>query len=531
MNYLPRLLVLASLCAAATFASASYSFTLLNGLSSQSSSFTSISRDGRTAVGYGFLSSGNPEAIRWNSTYGVIPMGDIDQNSIYNYAFGCSTNGAVIVGQSHNSAFRWQGGIFNDISVGNKFTFTSAKAASADASVIVGEGVAQNSNQYVPARWTSLGGGVIIPPFFGGGRGTATCVSADGSVIGGHCEINGILQPFRWTAAQGMVKLPIPDDMVEGHVFGMSSDGSYLVGSVIGPNHSPQYPVRWYLNKSCLVIAPDIQYAAAEGVSDDGNVIVGVTTSPNAFIWTNKTGFWMLPTYLTKAGVDMGGAIAGGMYGLSADGRSMAGFGQLNGVTRPAVATIDLPPDLRQLAAPAQVLSGASTSAKVYLTAKTVVDAVVKLKSADTTILSTPNTVTVPGGSNTGVFLVHGFAVATDKSVLLTASYFGVTKTATVIVKMAVLASVTATKATLKAGESTYGRAILTGTVPSAMTVALSSSNPAALSVPSSVLVPKSNKVSAAFGIASHPVASSTVVTITATYKGVSKTVQVTVNP
>ncbi|MBI2817904.1 MAG: TIGR03118 family protein [Acidobacteria bacterium] len=91
------------------------------------------------------------------------------------------------------------------------------------------------------------------------------------------------------------------------------------------------------------------------------------------------------------------------------------------------------------------------------------------------------------------------------------------------------LSSLSFSQTTVTAGTSSQGRVVLSGDATSDTVVTLSSSNPAAVSVPASITVPAgSNSTSFSF-TSSASVSVATVVTITATFGGVTQTATLTV--
>jgi hypothetical protein len=140
--------------------------------------------------------------------------------------------------------------------------------------------------------------------------------------------------------------------------------------------------------------------------------------------------------------------------------------------------------------------------------------------------------VTVAAGATTATFNATTFGVASDTAVSISASYGGTTKTATLTVKAAALASLTLSPKTVKGGSNSTGTVKLNGLAPanSGATVTLSSSNSAIATVPANVKV-NPGATSATFTISTKTVAASTKVTISATYNGKTKSAILTVTP
>lgn len=218
-----------------------------------------VSADGTAVVG---LASGS--AFRWTSANGIDLI--VAPRSLAN---SISADGSVVVGQ-HNGmldqygyyyageAFRWTG---DDGTVGlgdlpgGVSVHSSARAASADGAVVVGQGRRiHESNGFYSGeafRWTSDGGMVGLGDLAGGSLNSiANDVSADGSIVVGQGNRmpsqNGfdVGEAFIWTADAGMQRLF--DVLVargatglEGWTLteanGISADGNWVVGSGLNP--------------------------------------------------------------------------------------------------------------------------------------------------------------------------------------------------------------------------------------------------------------------------------------------------------
>jgi hypothetical protein len=148
----------------------------------------------------------------------------------------------------------------------------------------------------------------------------------------------------------------------------------------------------------------------------------------------------------------------------------------------------------------------------------------VALSSSDPTAATVPATAVVNG--STATFTINTAAVASARSVTISATAGGLPRSATMTVGPASLAGVSVNPATAIATQSVGGAVTMTGPVPS-RSVALTSSDPAA-QVPASVTV---SGTSATFQVTTSVVTTPKSATITATALGVSKTTTLTVNP
>lgn len=131
-------------------------------------------------------------------------------------------------------------------------------------------------------------------------------------------------------------------------------------------------------------------------------------------------------------------------------------------------------------------------------------------------------TVTIPAGSSTARFTVSTVGVPGSSPVTISAAWNGVAQTATLtVVPPYALSGLTVSPASQFGGSVAQGTVTLTGPADSNATVSLTSSNPAAASVPATVQVP-AGATSASFSITTQPVTTDTPVVVTAALGGVT---------
>ena len=156
-----------------------------------------------------------------------VPLGDLPGNTSTHFLSGAhavSPDGSVVVGQSESAsgreAFVWtaEGGMVGLGDLPGGLFDSAALGVSADGLVIVGYS-ASTLNPEIPGevfRWTAQTGMVGLGLLPGGELGSpkvsvARAISADGSVIVGEAKgqipTNILVQPFRWTEAEGMMSL------------------------------------------------------------------------------------------------------------------------------------------------------------------------------------------------------------------------------------------------------------------------------------------------------------------------------------
>jgi trimeric autotransporter adhesin len=192
------------------------------------------------------------------------------------------------------------------------------------------------------------------------------------------------------------------------------------------------------------------------------------------------------------------------------------------------------PPTLSSISVPAAINSGQSAAGSVTLSsAAGASGAIVSLVSSNPAAASVPQSVTVPAGALSAGFSVNAGSVTTPTSVVFTASYSGASRTANVTINPlpAALSSVSIAPSTVVSGQAGTGTVTLSAAAPTGgVVVSLSSSNPAAASVPASATIAQ-GATSATFSLTAGTVSTATVVTVTASYSGVSRVANVTINP
>jgi hypothetical protein len=142
-----------------------------------------------------------------------------------------------------------------------------------------------------------------------------------------------------------------------------------------------------------------------------------------------------------------------------------------------------------------------------------------------------PASVVVPAGATSKTFQITTAAVSANQVGTLTASAGGVSKSVSVTVRRIGLASLTLNPNPVFGGQSSTGTVTLERAArPGNIVVTLTSSNPNAASVPSSVTIPAGTK-SKTFTVTTNGVETTTTATITATANGTTKSVTLTINP
>jgi probable HAF family extracellular repeat protein len=199
-------------------------------------------------------------------------------------------------------------------------------------------------------------------------------------------------------------------------------------------------------------------------------------------------------------------------------------------VTKVATLTVKPATLLSVKLTPASLYGGATSTATVTLNGETpAAGSVITLASNNTSIASLPGTVTIPGGATSAAVTVQTQPVSPTTAVIISAVYAGLTRTGTLTVKAAILTAITLSPTSVTGGSPSTATVKLNNPAPAGgAVVALTSSNTAAATVPSSVTVPAGAKTATAT-VSTNPVTMQTAVHIGANYAGLTKTATLTV--
>ena len=265
-----------------------------------SSAANGVSGDGSVVVG----TSGN-WAFRWT------PSGGMQRLPSYGDAlgYGVSADGTTAVGYGEAPNYTWNGFRWSTSSglttFGNFGTTTVATATSSDGGVTVGRYMA-GGGAWRGFRFTSSGGFQDLghsPSYY---YSAAFGVSGDGSVIvGGYTDNENVTQAYRLSSGtwQGLGRLAGGSTST---AYGVSTDGSVVVG--VSDSQNGQRAFRWTATAGMqsLGTIPGLYNSSATAVSGDGSVIVG-SCDNFAFRWHDSAGMLSLQSYLTSRGVDLTG--------------------------------------------------------------------------------------------------------------------------------------------------------------------------------------------------------------------------------
>ena len=325
------------------------------------------------------------------------------------------------------------------------------------------------------------------------------------------------------------------EDSVPG-IFSVDSSGKGQ-GAILNEDFGVNSPTNPAIGGSIVST-----YATGEGQTDPDGIDGNVTGT-------------VLPKPRLPISVKIGGISANVLYAGAAPG-AVAGVFQVNvkipdsiqaGTAVPVLLTVGSftsQPGITLTVSPPPVglagltlstnvaIGGTSVSGSVTLTGPAPSGDVVVTLSSRGTGAVVPATVTVPAGQISRTFPVTTSAVTSSQTVVFTATYAGVTKTATLTINVQAVAlvSLSLSSSSVTAGTSLTGTVRLSGPAQTGGAVVALRTSGVAASVPSSVTV-ATGLSSATFTIRTSSVSASQAITITASLGSASQTSTLAVNP
>jgi hypothetical protein len=197
------------------------------------------------------------------------------------------------------------------------------------------------------------------------------------------------------------------------------------------------------------------------------------------------------------------------------------------------MASQALPPSVSSVTVnPTTVTGGAPSTGTVTLSGPAPPGGAEVMLSSSNSVASLPPSVTVPVAGTSATFTINTSAVARATALAITATYDGVSGSASLTVTPPALPTVSSLalnpSGVVGGLQSSTGTVTLSGPAPAGGAQVLLSSNNAAASVPSSVTVP-AGSTSATFTVTTSPVLISTSATISASYNQTSQTATLSV--
>ncbi len=288
-----------------------------------------VSKDG-TVVGTAVNSNGDDRAFRWTRERGMQDLGTLGGPD--SHAYGISDDGLYIVGVAYTTrttrAFLWTE------SSGMQDLGTLPKGGPSEASAVCNSvigpvvvGYAVDSTPVAHAfRWTTVEGMQDLGTLRGARYSYAYGVSADGSIVVGRSveATGGLGYAFLWTASDGMKHLGLSPSQANS----VSDNGSVVVGFAQYESIAPN-AFRWTRERGMQNLGTLGGTSSwANDVTPDGAVVVGGSTDStnqqSAFIWLEMFG--MLDLNTIYAGLLRGSRLLEA-HAISPDGRYIVGEG------------------------------------------------------------------------------------------------------------------------------------------------------------------------------------------------------------
>jgi probable HAF family extracellular repeat protein len=298
-----------------------------------------VSADGSVVTGRALHPSGEELAYRWESgeMQSLGPAGfDLTARTT-----AMNASGTIIAGITffNFSAYWWENGeasLFSDSTTEGSMGYVAD--ISDNGSVAVG------SNGFTQLQILRRVDGVVQNLNYldeGDNRGSATAVSADGSVVVGNSSnsSSSLNKAFRWVDGV-MAAIPRPEGSLQNTAVGVSADGSI----VLGDSYSDEIPQRIYRydvnapEDQRLVLLPmenqelEVVFDKTEAVaiSGDGSIILGrgyYFSSTRAVIWREKDGWMPVPLDTLVSTGSLGSGQIYGVTDISRDGSTVVGTG------------------------------------------------------------------------------------------------------------------------------------------------------------------------------------------------------------
>ncbi|MET0229582.1 MAG: hypothetical protein ABW186_01465 [Rhodanobacteraceae bacterium] len=193
--------------------------------------------------------------------------------------------------------------------------------------------------------WTAEEGMTALPVNRTDTYSRANVISADGHVIAGwNDQEDGFRTAVIW---QDRVPLDVVDrdGLAVGEADGISADGRYVVGSSYTDIDGNSGAWLRDGNSGTVVMIPIMTFAF--GVTRDGSTVVGNTgffddPARAAVIWRKPVGSMLLADFLAEQhiAVPEGWDLSGGLTGISADGRTLVGWGTGPGPEYPTLSYV-----------------------------------------------------------------------------------------------------------------------------------------------------------------------------------------------
>ncbi len=306
-----------------------------------------VSANGRVVGGSSGLRLFESTSVRWALEDSLEDLGWLFTSP--SYMWGASGTGHVLVGRSRSTR-----GIEGHIWTRETGMVGIGDLPGGDHSSVLGcvsrdgtimGGVASDELGGVAVLWTHADSFLVLGELDGGGyHASVQDITPDGQRAVGRSQTVGgegnIDEGFLWTPEQGMVGLgDLHGDNLGSKAYDISADGKVIVGKAVNSDlYKEAY--RWTEGGGMVGLGdfPGSRFqSVAYACNADGSAIVGNgigldddgRSRQEAFLWTEDDGMRTLVDVLeTDYGVDTNGWILQNALDISADGRTIVGWGR-----------------------------------------------------------------------------------------------------------------------------------------------------------------------------------------------------------
>ena len=349
------------------------SWTTLDALPNTNEDFcgaTTISADGAVVGGYArtSLSADGREAVLWSAGTTPTGLGGFPTLNVWGHVRDLSQDGAVAVGSTTKrnleQAFRYSAASgMQALALPSGCEGGEARGVSADGEVTVGrcdfivqhyEAPVHLSEAVVwrnghPKRLGFLPGGVLS---------LANAVSANGRAIVGEATTgahDGSRLAVIWIDDHGPFEIgDVPGGLERSAAVAVSADGQIACGwGTTTTNPYRQQFFRWTRSGGLIPLGklPGHYHARPNDMSPNGDFLVGWSAAAGSsnrspVIWDPVHGMRDIVALVEGAGIDLSawrdsyGNVFMEATGVSADGRTVVGYGHLDNTRRAWIATL-----------------------------------------------------------------------------------------------------------------------------------------------------------------------------------------------
>lgn len=459
---------------------------------------TCMSGDKTTVAGWNTY-SGHGKSSFWRSNAGHILLGELPGH-VSSSVLAISDDGTICAGNSWNGlrdrATLWKDGNVIDLGALPGGDFSNVWGMSSDGKYIVGQSSSSLGNRAY--RWSQQTGMEDLGTMPGASRIDPYSITDDGQLIVGTYQVSGVARAFYWTPSTGMADLTahlisIGVDMTGitlVQAYDVSDEGLAICGQAATPDGLrafvaydvvPQPPYSMTLKTTAI----------EGGLMTSGQItFADVIGTDRAVRLIDDSAFLLTTTYCVVPAGQPTGTFTIWTYGVptSTDVTVSASFA---GVSRTRTITL-IPASLDLLwVNPTAVVGGNPSMGSVRLKGKAPSGgALVSLHTSHPTVANHAASTLVSHGASVKQFPVSTFGVNATTVATISATYRSVTRTATIQVRAAALASLSLTPSSVQGGTPLSGTVTMSGKTGSLGRAVLLSSSSPKLIVPASVYVP-----------------------------------------